>query len=169
MSELIQKLGIDWKLLAAQAVNFLLLIWLLKKFLYGPILDLLAKRRKAIEDAAENTERIKKELDAIEGRKTAEMDKARKEADAILQETRRLAKEREIQLTKETEQKIERLVDDAKKRILEEKDKMMDGLSKEIREMVFAAAEKVIGERLPASANDKFVDEAIEAARKHRP
>ena len=49
MSELFSKLGIDWKLLIAQIINFLVLLFVLYKFAYRPILSMLEKRTKKIE------------------------------------------------------------------------------------------------------------------------
>mgnify|MGYP001588456271 CR=1 FL=1 len=61
--ELISKLGIDWKLLVAQIVNFFILLFVLYKFAYKPVLEMLEKRSKTIEkgihDAKASEERLK--------------------------------------------------------------------------------------------------------------
>ena len=144
MSELIHKLGIDWKLLVAQVVNFLVLLFLLKKFLYKPVLELLAKRRASIAESIANTERIAQELKSIESRKIAEVEKAKKEA----------------------EKRVEKLIKDAGQRIEEDRANMMADVAGEVKELVFLATEKVLRERLPVSANERFVEGAI-AAVKH--
>lgn len=161
MQELIHKLGIDWKLLLAQVVNFLILLFVLKKFLYRPVLELLAKRRKDIEESAKNVERIAGELAGVEQRRTAEFEKAKREADAIVQEARQAAKERGEALIHEAEVKVEKLVVEAKRRIEEERVKMIDEAGHDVKELVFLVAEKVLRERLPESAHEKFVKEAI--------
>ena len=56
MQELITKLGIDWKFLIAQIVNFLVLLFVLYKFAYGPILAMLEKRQKKIEKGLKDAE-----------------------------------------------------------------------------------------------------------------
>jgi F-type H+-transporting ATPase subunit b len=53
MSQLLSQLGIDWKLLIAQAVNFFLLLVLLKMFVYGPLTKMLHERRRRIEEGLE--------------------------------------------------------------------------------------------------------------------
>ena len=45
MLELAEKLGLDWKLLLSQAVNFLVLLALLRQFAYKPLLKILKERR----------------------------------------------------------------------------------------------------------------------------
>lgn len=166
MAELIHKLGIEWKLLAAQVVNFLVLLFLLKKFLYGPIIELLAKRRKGIEESTANAERIAKELTDIEIARMAELDKAKKDADAILREARKIAKEKSAELVKETEMKIEQLIREAKRQIGEERAKMLQESGADIKELVFMVTEKVLQERLPKDVDAKFVQAAIVAVQK---
>ncbi len=166
MEELIHKLGIDWKLLLAQVVNFLILLFLLKKFLYRPIIELLAKRRKDIEESVAAQERIARELADIEGRKIAEIEKAKQEGDALLQETRRIAKEKEQEFLRIAEQKVEKLIAEARVRIGEEQAKAMDEVAGEVKELVFLVAEKVLRERLPERAYDAFVEETIIATKK---
>lgn len=168
MSELIHKLGIDWKLLVAQVVNFLVLLFLLKKFLYKPVLEILAKRRAAIAESIANTERITQELKGIEGRKIAEVEKAKKEADAIVEQARQVAKARGEELFKEAERRVEKLVKDAKQHIEEDRGIMMSEVAHEVKDLVFLATEKILQERMPASADERFVQEAIAAVRSDR-
>ena len=77
-------LGLDWKLLVLQTLAFLLLLWLLKKFVYPPILAMLDKRDAAVKasaDAAMEAERYAAEAEA----RTAELlDEAKHEAAAIV-------------------------------------------------------------------------------------
>ena len=65
---------IDWFTVAAQAVNFLVLVWLLKRFLYRPVLDAVAAREKRIADdkAAADADR----QDALRLREQLAHDKA---------------------------------------------------------------------------------------------
>jgi len=77
MSELFSKLGIDWKLLIAQAVNFLILLTVLKFTVYKPLLGLLKKRKikieKGLEDARLSGEKLE-EAELIKKDKLAEAD-----------------------------------------------------------------------------------------------
>ena len=62
MSELIHNLGIDWKLLLANAVTFLIVLWVLRKFAFGPIMRALEQRQgtiaKGLADAKQQTEAL---------------------------------------------------------------------------------------------------------------
>jgi len=84
---------IDWFTVSAQAVNFLVLVWLLKRFLYKPILDAIAAREKNIADqlasaatkkaeAQKEQDDFKQKNDAFDKQKAELMSNAKKEADA---------------------------------------------------------------------------------------
>ncbi|WP_281824864.1 F0F1 ATP synthase subunit delta [Jannaschia rubra] len=104
-------MSIDWITVAAQIVNFLVLVWLLKRFLYRPILDGIDARERAIADRMGEAARIREAAKASEARHMAEIARLREgregvmaevraeaeaERDALLSETRaRLARERE--------------------------------------------------------------------------
>ncbi len=62
MESVLKDFGINPILLAAQVVNFLILLFILKKFLYGPILKILAERRKKIEDSLKQAQEIELKL-----------------------------------------------------------------------------------------------------------
>src|SRR5271165_4877827 len=108
---------IDWFTVAAQAVNFLILVWLMKRFLYKPILHAIDEREK----------RIATEL-ANAGKKKAE---AQKESDDFKHKNEEFDKQRAALLSKAT--------DDAKaerQRLLDEARKAADALSAKRREAV---------------------------------
>ncbi len=57
-----EKLGINIPLFIAQLVNVILLIWLLKTFLYKPVLNMLNERTKRIQDSLSEAERMKAQM-----------------------------------------------------------------------------------------------------------
>ena len=63
--ELLHKLGIDWRLLIAQLINFSVLLFVLYKFLYHPILNILEKRRKQIEENDIRTKSLEEKLTQV--------------------------------------------------------------------------------------------------------
>lgn len=88
---------IDWLTVAAQLVNFLVLIWLLKRFLYGPVTKAMAEREQRIaerlgdarrvrEEAVTEAEALRAERQALDSHREAEMAKARAAAEALRQE-----------------------------------------------------------------------------------
>lgn len=85
---------IDWLTVAAQLVNFLVLIWLLKRFLYGPITGAMARReeriaerlsdaRRARQGAEAEAEALRDRQRALDEAREAELARAREEAEAL--------------------------------------------------------------------------------------
>ena len=81
MEILFEKLGIDWHLLLAQAANFLLLLVILRAFAYKPVLEMLRKRREAIEKGIAQAEEANTRLNDAQEMAKHKM----KEAEAMRQ------------------------------------------------------------------------------------
>ena len=88
---------IDWFTVVAQIANFAILVWLLKRFLYRPVLDAMAAREKRVREtvaaadrqkavAEEESNRLREQQDAFERQKEDLLEKARKEASATRDE-----------------------------------------------------------------------------------
>lgn len=161
MSELIKHFGIDWKLLLAQAVNFFILLFLLKKFAYGPILKILRKRREEIEGGLKASKEAKERLARAEELKEETLQKARGEALAIVAQAEKIAKVKQEEIVQEANKKVETIVADAKNVIAEEKAKMGDEVYQNAQELVKLGLEKVLG-RMPIKERDEIlIQEAL--------
>lgn len=100
-----EKLGVEPALLLAQIVNFGIIVVVLGKLLYRPILSMLAKRKKEIEEGLAAAERQKQEEEKLGVRREKLLTEARKEAREILEEGKKQAEEarREIVAAAHTE------------------------------------------------------------------
>ena len=79
MSELFSKLGIDWRLLVAQLANFLILLFVLRRFAYKPLLKLLEERKQRIADGLANAQKAKSNLEEAEKERQEIISTAKKE------------------------------------------------------------------------------------------
>lgn len=81
-------LGLDWKIFLAQIVNFGLLLFVLKKLLYGPLVKAIDERNKKIDSALKNSEEIENKLKKIEDQEADLLkkakDRAKKEKDDLI-------------------------------------------------------------------------------------
>ena len=75
--EILAKIGFDWQVALANLVNFLIIFFLLKKFLFGPIAKTLAERKKAISEGLQNAALA-----------TDALSEAKKEGDKIIAEAK---------------------------------------------------------------------------------
>lgn len=81
-------MSIDWITVAAQIANFLVLIWLLKRFLYRPILDGIDAREAAISDRMSEAARIREGAEAAEAEYKAQIARLRAGREGMMDEAR---------------------------------------------------------------------------------
>ncbi|MDO8600864.1 MAG: F0F1 ATP synthase subunit B [bacterium] len=160
MSEFAHQFGINWKLLLAQAVNFFILFWILKRFVYGPVLNMLEKRRKEIKEGLEAAEASQKRLAEADIEKQAILTKANQESLGIVSQSEIKAKEREKEILEETHKKAEAVVLEAKQKIREEKLKTEEEILRESRGLLKEAVAKII-EKSPESIDDMLIKNTL--------
>jgi len=88
-----EQLGIEPTLLGAQVVNFIVILFVLNKLLYKPILAMIEKRKKEIARGLELTESMKAEEEKFLQKQEKAMEKAREEALKIIEEAKKQAKD----------------------------------------------------------------------------
>lgn len=162
MKELIQHFGVDWKLLLAQAVNFFILLFLLRKFAYRPTLGMIRKRKEEIEKGLAYTKEAEMRLQETDELREATLKKAHGEALRTVTQAEEIAKKRKAEIVQEANKKVEQLIADAKRTVEEEKAKMGESVYREAGELVRLGLAKVL-RKLPHEERDT---ELIQAALK---
>jgi F-type H+-transporting ATPase subunit b len=153
-------LGIDWKLFIAQLVNFSVVLFVMWRWVYRPLVKMMDARTKKIEDGLQ----FSKEAE----RRMAE---AQVERDAMLQETRLKVHQTMDEATKKAEAmrheklaqaktEIEKVVAETKAQIKAEREAAMDTLRSEVASLVTLATAKVAG-KLDDKTQHKLVEQAI--------
>jgi len=154
-------LGLDWKLFLAQLVNFGLLVFILSRFAFKPLIAAMKARRKEIEEGISNAERAKKSLADADREVKALETKAHREARDIVDASRLDAERVRAELLVQAKAEAEREQTQAKERIASERDAMMRSLRGELAGLVVLATEKVAGEHLPESSRRSLAEEAV--------
>ena len=161
MSLLLSKLGIDWKLLIAQIVNFLVLLFVLWKFAYGPILAMLEKRQKKIEKGLADADEAHKKLVESEERQKEILKNARVEAKDIVEKAREQAEKAKSEIAAESKVQAEKIIISAKSEIEQEKQKTIAEIKSEIGGLVAAATEKIVGEKMDGKKDKEMIEKVI--------
>ena len=157
--------GINFKILLAQIVNFTILLLILSKFAYKPILNMLDKRRETIKESLKKAESIEKEKSALEIEKAEILVKAREEAMKIVKEARlEIAKLKE-EGTEKTKIEVQKMIKRAKETIEKDRIKMVDEVKKEVADIAILIASQVIQKNLDEQIDETLIDSAIEEAR----
>lgn len=163
--ELFTKLGINGALLISQIVNFVLLILLLKKFAYTPVLKTLKDRSDKIEKSLADAKRIEEELKNTEETKITEIKKAKEEAQKIIKDAYDTAQTNTEKAVEETRKKTQDIVNKAKAEIQDEKEKSVKEAEKEIADLAIRIAEKIIKKNLDAETEKRLAEETLSKIR----
>jgi len=147
--EALASLGIDWKLLIAQAVNFLILLFILKILLYKPIIKLLDERKTKIEKGLADAEKSTKNLEKAELDAEKIREKAYKESNEILENAKSEANDEAKTIVKKAEKQADEIRKHATTESLVAKDKALKEAKNQISEVVLAALSKTIHEIEP--------------------
>ncbi len=155
--DLFSKLGIDWRLLIIQIVNFGILLFILKRYLYKPIIDMLEKRRERVQENVDLNEKIKKEINDFEQEKANQMEQVKNEAKNIISLASQRAQELEAKANEEAKAKSDATLEQARKVIGEEKSKIIEEARKEIAELVVDATEKLLEKSAQGKEGQEFI------------
>lgn len=158
--ELLKTFGLDWRLLVWQIINFAIVVFVLKKFAFGPIIAGLAKRTARLEQGLKDADAARENLDSTERERREVLSKARTEAGKILSETRAAAETLRDDLVAKARAEVEEVVLRGKERLTAEKEGMVTAARAEIGELVVAAVLKVLPRELTGKDHEKLVADA---------
>ena len=159
--EAIETLGIDLKLLLTQILNFLILFFILYHFAYKPLLNMLDKRKKMIEESAINSERINKESIELENKKEQILTDARKEALKIIEESKREGAKIKEESVKDAREQSRSIIEKAKLQIEAEKEEKFKELKKEVGELALIGVNLILKEKMNEKIDQKIIKEAL--------
>lgn len=142
------KIGIDFKLLIAQLINFGILVLILKKFVFSPLLREIEKEKEKEKALEENLRKIQEKKEEIEIEKREIIKKAQREAKKLIEETRKIAQKIKEKAQKEGE-KIER-------EIIERANLSASFQKEIIKEEIKKEMEKKVKERLSYEIKNLF-------------
>ena len=143
--DILNQFGVQPILLAAQVVNFLILLFILKKFLYKPLLKVLDARKKTIEDSLKNAEEIEKKLADTNIEVEKILAKAVNEGQKIMDQSRQAA----AQITEDAHKTAIEILSKANEQALgvmqTERVKLKQEIRDNLGDLVTLALEKVTG------------------------
>ncbi len=159
--EALTKLGINPLLLIAQIVNFLILLWILNRFLYKPILKLFKDRSTKIETGIKTAEDLKRQAAEAEERHRQYLDEAKKEAHRIIEQATKLGDEEKKKIIEMANEEAKKIVERTMQEIAVEKQNIMADIKKEVGEMVVELSASMIKKRMDEKTQRALIEEAI--------
>ncbi|WP_096686739.1 F0F1 ATP synthase subunit B [Ichthyobacterium seriolicida] len=155
-SELIQP-GLG--LLFWMIISFVILLLLLKKFAWGPILSALNNREEYIKKSLEGAQKARIEMDNISAEGQKVINEARIESEAVLKETREIRDKIISEARQQAEQEAKNIFKKAEEQIEQEKRSAMLELKSEIANLAITVAQKIVRREL---SSDKDQSDLIQ-------
>ncbi|MCX6149401.1 MAG: F0F1 ATP synthase subunit B [Ignavibacteriales bacterium] len=142
-------------------ITFVLLLLILKKFAWKPILGALDEREKYIKDSLEKSERARDEAEKLLLENKANLARAEENAQKVLAQARDMAEKLINQKTAETEVKVKKMMEDAGAEIKRKTDESFETLKNQVALIAIEAAEKILNENLDKEKQAKIVNKFI--------
>jgi F-type H+-transporting ATPase subunit b len=138
----------DYGLLFWMLLTFLIILYILKKFAWKPILNSLKEREESIDDALKSAEKAREELSNLQASNEKILSEARKEREEMLKEAREIKQKMIDEAKDRASQEANKMIELAKVAIENEKASAIVEMKKSIAEMSIQIAEKILKKEL---------------------
>ena len=153
-------INLDMTLLI-QIFNFLIAVWVIKRFAYKPIMKAIDDRQKQIKDSMENAEKARLEIETMRNDYQKQLNDARKDAGDIVEKARKSAEETRNEIMAKSKEDASRIIRQAQEEISREKDLALVEIKDQVAELSVLVAGKIIGRTLDAQAQADLIDDSI--------
>ena len=145
-------------------LNLLILVMLMKKFLYQPVLSVIAKRQELIDGQLARAEETKQEAQQLKEQYTACLSGAKEEKEQALKEAKAQARDEYDRIVASADEKAAQILKKAKETGEAEKSRAMEEAGADIAKLVASAAAKLVSESQSEEKNQVMYDEFLKKA-----
>ena len=152
----------DYGTIFCMLIIFVIVMFILKKYAWVPILKALKDREKSISDALNSAEKARKEVAVLKASNDQIIVEARREKDIILKEAREIKDKIIAEAKNQANTEAQKSIEFAKQQINAEKTAAINGIKEQVAELSVMIAEKVIRKQLENSADqEKLVEDLL--------
>ena len=148
-------------------LTFLVLLGVLAKFAWNPLLKMLKDREDLIRSSLEDAEKARTELANLNAEREEIINKARSEAQSILSEGKVAASKLKDETLKAAKDQAKSILTDAEKQIRIEKHKAIEEIKSEVVDLSLSVATKLIKKNVSREDNQALIDESLENITKY--
>lgn len=160
-SDALGKLGIDGGIFVAQLVNFLIVLIVLWKFAYKPIIKMLDQRSERVEKSIRSAEHVEKRVAALEDERKQIVADARAQAAKVMETARTDQEALKTDMVEKAKREVERVVVNGKAQLKADQEAMMREARKEMVEIAVAAAKKILSEGIDERKSASLAEEVV--------
>ncbi len=154
-------LGVNPGSFVIQLISFILVFLLLKRFAFKPIVAMLEERRRTIDDGVKLGQKLEKEREKFNEEVANAMREARHEADKIIANAHKEAREVIRDGEKAAQRKTDAMITDAHERIEEDMRRAKLAVEKDIVNLVSEATEAIVGEKVDVKKDAELIDKIL--------
>ncbi len=159
--ELLKELGIEPGALLINVFGFLLLLWFMKRFMFGPISHFMAQRAGEIEKQIEDARALHQQAEAERARLQEELDQERQAARDQVARLTQEAKAAIEELQREGKRQRQEMVEQGRQELANSKEVALAELKAQVSDMALDIAARVIREALDSERQAALVDEFV--------
>ena len=157
--QIFETFGVNWPLFISQCIAFLVVAFLLKRFAYQPVLEMLERRRQKIAEGMENADQIKAELAETQAARDKVMAEANQKAEKMIADAKEAAQQAGEVENEKARKQAEEIIRKANEVTVAERARMMNELKAEIGRLVVDTTAKVSGKVLTDEDQQRLIDE----------
>lgn len=154
-------IDIDFTVIA-QVLSFLLLVWILAKFAWKPLMAMMEERRKFIESSLKQAEQERQQAEQIKREYQEEMRKARQEAQDVIAKATKASEERAVEILAQAKEEADKIKKSALVDIERERDRAISEVKAQVAELSISVAEKIIRQKLDLSGQEQMIEQFIQ-------
>lgn len=154
-------IAFDWTLVA-QIISFLVLFYILRRFAWNPLMDMMEERRNFIESNIAQAEKERQQAEQIKREYQEEMRKARQEAQEVIAKATKLSEERSAEILAGAHEEAEKIKKSALADIERERDLAIAQVKAQVADLSVSVAEKIIRKNLDAKTQEDLIEQFIQ-------
>lgn len=147
-------------------LTFVVLVFLLKKFAWGPLLAALDRREKMIAGAVEDAKKAREELEKVRQDAAQVLAEARKDAETVVSRTRADAAQLREELRKKAVDEAAGIVSNAERRIQQETAKAIQQVRQEAVDLSLTIASKILHRAVTKEDNERLIADVVNSLEK---
>ena len=161
IAEQTSMLDVDTKTMLWTLISFLLLIGVLGKFAWKPLLNALEKREQGIRDSIDEAAKLKAEAETILAEHRQKLESAEAEVKAIVEDGRQKANEMKDKILSEARTNAKNTVDRATREIDSAREQALASIRQEAVDLSVALASRVIDKSLSPKDHEELIRESL--------
>ena len=159
--DVLSTLGINLPGFLWHTLNFVVLVFLLSRVLYKPVVRMLDERRERVRESMEQAEQVRQEAERASQEREAQLADTRRQIQQMLAQATQTAERIQSEARQDAQQQAQRIVERAQQEAQAERAQSMAQLRREVAGLAVMAAERVISRNLDEQAHRQLVEEFL--------